>query len=60
MKTKQEVLTYLAKQIEDKKSVIEYTRKQGDSGPMHQIIIDDWKEEIRVLLTAMDFVLESK
>ena len=60
MKTKQEVLTYLAKQIEDKKSVIEYTRKQGDNGPMHQIIIDDWKEEIRVLLTAMDLVLESK
>ena len=60
MTTKQEVLTYLAKQIEDKKSVIEYTKKQGDNGPMHQMIIDDWKQEIRVLLTAMDLVLESK
>ena len=60
MTTKQEVLTYLAKQIEDKKSVIEYTKKQGDNGPMHQLIIDDWKQEIRVLLSAMDLVLESK
>ena len=60
MTTKQEVLTYLAKQIEDKKSVIEYTKKQGDNGPMQSIIIDDWKQEIRVLLTAMDLVLESK
>lgn len=59
MTTKQEVLTYLAKQVNDKKATIEFvkTRPYHES---HDIIIDDWKKEIRLLLSAMDLVLESK
>ena len=59
MTTKQEVLTYLAKQIKDKKSVIEYTRKQPYHST-HDIIIEDWKTEIETLLTAMTLILENE
>jgi len=59
MTTKQEVLTYLAKQIKDKKSVIEYTRKQPYQST-HDFIIEDWKKEIETLLTAMTLILENE
>jgi len=59
MKTKQEVLSYLAKQINDKKAVIEYTRKQPYQDN-NDIFIEDWKAEIETLLTAMTLILENE
>jgi hypothetical protein len=58
MKTKQETIAYLTQQINEKKAVVEYTKKQPFN-PMHDVIIEDWKEEIRCLLTALEIVLEA-
>jgi len=58
MTNKNEVLEYLSKQINEKKAVIEFTRKQPHEAN-HDIFIEDWKEEMRILLSTMEIVLET-
>jgi len=57
MTKKQEVLVYLSKQIQDKKGLVEYTKKNGNGNAMDDIFIDEWKQEISTLLNAMDLIL---
>lgn len=59
MTKRQEALSYLGKQILDKKSSIEYTKKKSYKGAMDEIIIEDKKAEMRTLLNIMDLILEA-
>lgn len=59
MTNKQEALSYLGKQILDKKASIEYTKNKGYIGTMDEIIIEDKKSEMRTLLNIMDLILEA-
>ncbi len=59
MTNKQEALSYLGKQILDKKASIEYTKNKGYIGTMDEIIIEDKKSEMRTLLNIMNLILES-
>jgi len=57
MTKKQEVLVYLAKQIEDKKSLVNYVNSKGYKSSMDEMLNDDRKQEIRTLLSAMELIL---
>jgi len=59
MTNKQEALSYLGKQILDKKASIEYTMNKGYKGSMDEIIIEDKKSEINTLLNIMNLILEA-
>lgn len=59
MTNKQEALSYLGKQILDKKASIEYTSNKGYVGVMDEIIIKDKKAEMRTLLNIMNLILEA-
>ena len=59
MTKKQEVLTYLSKQILDKKGMIEFTKKQPKFDAWDESAIDKYKEEMSILLNAMDLILEA-
>ena len=59
MTKKEEALSYLGKQILDKKASIEYTKNKGYIGTMDEIIIEDKKAEMRTLLNIMDLILEA-
>jgi len=59
MTNKQEALSYLGKQILDKKASIEYTQNKGYIGTMDEIIIEDGKSEIETLLNIMNLILEA-
>ena len=59
MTNKQEALSYLGKQILDKKASIEYTKNKSYKGTMDEIIIEDKKSEMRTLLNIMDLILEA-
>lgn len=59
MTKKQEALSYLGKEILDKKASIEYTKNKGYIGTMDEMIIEDKKAEMSVLLNIMDLILES-
>ena len=58
MTKKQEVLTTFAKQILDKKDLVEFIKTKEDISPMDEITIADIKDEIRVLLNAIDLIIE--
>jgi hypothetical protein len=57
MTKEQEVLVYLSKQINDKKAMVEFTRKKEIKGALDDILNEDRKEEIRTLLNAMELIL---
>ena len=57
MTKEQEVLVYLSKQINDKKAMVEFTRKKETKGALDDILNEDRKEEIRTLLNAMELIL---
>ena len=59
MTNKQEALSYLGKEILDKKVSIEYTKNKGYVGTMDEIIIEDRKSEIKTLLNIMDLILQA-
>ena len=59
MTKKEEALTYLGKEILDRKASIEYTSNKSYVGTMDQIIIDDKKAEMRTLLNIMSLILEA-
>lgn len=59
MTKKEEALSYLGKQILDKKASIEYTSNKGYIGTMDEIIIEDKKAEMRTLLNIMNLILEA-
>ena len=58
MTKKQEVLTTFAKQILDKKDLVEFIKNKEEVSPMDEITIADVKSEIRVLLNAIDLIIE--
>ena len=58
MTKRQEVLTTLAKQILDKKSLVEFIKNKEEISPMDEITIADVKDEIRILLNAIDLIIE--
>ena len=57
MTKEQKVLVYLSKQINDKKAMVEFTRKKETKGALDDILNEDRKEEIRTLLNAMELIL---
>jgi hypothetical protein len=57
MTKEQKVLVYLSKQINDKKAMVEFTRKKEIKGALDDILNEDRKEEIRTLLNAMELIL---
>jgi hypothetical protein len=57
MTKKQEVLTYLSKQILEKKGMIEFTKKQPSFDAWDESALDRYKEEMSILLNAMDLIL---
>ena len=59
MTKREEALSYLGKQILDKKASIEYTSNKGYIGTMDEIIIEDKKAEMRTLLNIMNLILEA-
>lgn len=59
MTKKQEVLTYLSKQINDKKALVNYVNSKGYKSAMDEMLNEDRISEIRTLLTAMDLILEA-
>ena len=59
MTKKQEALAYLGKEILDKKASIEYTKNKGYIGTMDDMIIEDKKSEMSILLNIMDLILEA-
>jgi len=59
MTNKQEALSYLGKEILDRKASIEYTKNKGYVGTMDEIIIEDKKSEINTLLNIMNLILEA-
>ena len=59
MTKKEEALSYLGKEILDRKSSIEYTSNKGYVGVMDEIIIKDKKAEMRTLLNIMNLILEA-
>ena len=59
MTKREEALSYLGKQILDKKASIEYTNKKSYKTSLDEIIIEDKKSEMRTLLNIMNLILEA-
>ena len=59
MTNKQEALSYLGKEILDRKASIEYTKNKSYKSTMDEIIIEDKKSEINTLLNIMNLILEA-
>ena len=59
MTVKQEVLTYLSQQINDKKALVDYVNRKGCKTTMDEICNEDRIKDIRTLLNAMDLILEA-
>jgi len=59
MTKKQEALSYLGKEILDRKASIEYTNKKSYKTSLDDIIVEDKKSEVRTLLNIMNLILEA-
>jgi len=59
MTKKESALSYLGKEILDRKASIKYTQNKGYVGAMDELIIEDKKNEMRTLLDIMSLILES-
>ena len=59
MTKREEALSYLGKQILDRKSSIEYTNKKSYKTSLDDIIVEDKKAEMRTLLNIMNLILEA-
>ena len=59
MTKKEQALSYLGKEILDRKASIEYTNNKSYKSSMDEIIIEDKKNEMRTLLDIMSLILES-
>ena len=59
MTKKEEALSYLGKEILDRKSSIEYTSNKSYKSSLDDIIVEDKKAEMRTLLNIMNLILEA-